>query len=590
MADTTIIREFLVALGFKVDEKGLKNFKSGVEDATKGVVRLVAAIQGAALAVGAGVSAFASKLEALYFVGQRTGATTTSLKALEYAARNLGVSSQAAFGTVENLARFLRNNPAGEGYLQAIGVQTRKTNGDLRDTVDILADVGAELSKKDTWLASQYGGVLGIDENLLLAMRNGDFAKFMQQYREMSRGSGLDKAANDAHAFMIALRDLWTTFENFAIRVEGVLLKKIGPQLERFQKWFAEHEPEIADRIGDIAVALLAAAAAMGPPLSWLVDKFIELDRATDGWSTKIGLALGLFTAFGGASLIGGIWKMVAALRAMSLATAAVGTAATAAGAATAGANVAGAAGAGAAAGVGAGTGAGAAAGWLSRLLPWLSRAAGAAGLLLYSGGLNNGEEAELARRRAGSGKVGGPATASAEDPPRNAVDAVSFFQRMGWTKEQAAGIVANLRAESNLNHRAVGDNGQAIGVAQWHPDRQSNFKAWAGKDIRESSLMEQLQFVNYELTQGAERRAGALLRAARNAQQAGEIVSRYYERPALADAEASRRGAGAVQIAQDIKIDVHGVSDPVAAANEVSRQQQSVNSDMTRNMQGVIS
>jgi len=588
MANSTVIREFLVALGFKVDEKGLKNFTTGVEKATKGVTQLVASIQGASLAVAAGVSAFASKLEALYFVGQRTGATTTSLKALEYAARNLGISSQDAFGAVENLARFLRNNPAGEGYLASLGVQTRNASGELRDTVDILSDVGAELAKRPTWLASQYGNILGIPENLLLAMRNGDFAKFMQQYREMSRGSGLDKAANDAHAFMIALRDLWTTFENFAIRVEGVLLKKIGPQLERFQKWFAEHEPEIADRIGDIAVALLAAAAAMGPPLSWLVDKFIELDRATDGWSTKIGLALGLFTAFGGASLIGGIWKMVAALRAMSLATAAVGTAATAAGAATAGANVAGAAGAGAAAGVGAG--AGAAAGWLSRLLPWLSRAAGAAGLLFYSGGLNNGEEAELARRRAGSGKVGGPATASAEDPPRNAVDAVSFFQRMGWTKEQAAGIVANLHAESNLNPRAVGDNGQAIGVAQWHPDRQSNFKAWAGKDIRESSLMEQLQFVNYELTQGAERRAGALLRAAQNAQQAGEIVSRYYERPALADAEASRRGAGAVQIAQDIKIDVRGVDDPVAAANEVRRQQSDLNADMVRNLQGAIS
>ncbi|WP_457832807.1 hypothetical protein, partial [Staphylococcus aureus] len=65
MADTAIIKEFLVALGFKVDEKGLKNFKDGVDGATKGVVRLVSTIQGAALTIGAGVSALASKLEGL---------------------------------------------------------------------------------------------------------------------------------------------------------------------------------------------------------------------------------------------------------------------------------------------------------------------------------------------------------------------------------------------------------------------------------------------------------------------------------------------------------------------------------------------
>lgn len=568
MADSTVIREFLVALGFKVDEKGLKNFTTGVDQATKGVVRLVSTIQGAALSISAGVSAFASKLEQLYFISQRAGATATSLKALEYAARNLGVSSETAFGAVESLARFLRNNPAGEGYLASIGVQTRDANGQLRDMVDILADVGKELGQKPTWLASQYGQTLGIDENLLLAMRNGDFARFLRQYRSMAKTTGLDKATEDAHGFMIALRDLWTTFENFGVRLEGSLLHKVGPQLERFSKWFEEKSPAIADRAAAIASAILSAAAAMGPPLAWIVDKFIELDKATDGWSTQLLLLVGVFKVLGGFQIIAGIWKMVAAVRALGAANAA---------AAAAG----GAAGVGGAAG---GAAAGAAGGWLSRFLPWLGRAAGAAGLMLYSGGLNEGEQAELDRRRAAAGQ---PTTGGNRGA---AMDAVGFFERLGWTREQAAGIVANLRHESKLNPRAVGDSGLAYGVAQWHPDRQANFKAWAGKDIRDSSLMEQLQFVNYELTQGAERRAGQLLRAAQNAQQAGEIVSRYYERPARADLEATRRGASAVDLSQETTINVYGVSDPVAAGREAANQQGRVNGDMVRNMQGAIS
>ncbi|MCA8249264.1 mannosyl-glycoprotein endo-beta-N-acetylglucosamidase [Burkholderia multivorans] len=316
MADSVVIREFLVALGFRVDEKGLKNFREGVEGATKGVVRLISTISGAALTVGAGVSAFASKLERLYFVAQRTGAAETSLKSLEFAARNFGVSSEQAIGTVENLARMLRNVPGSEGLLQQMGVQTRDANGNLRDSVDLLTDLGSQLAKLPQYEANAYGGVFGIDENLLLAMRNGDFERFLKQYREMSQTTGLDKAADDAHQFMTQLRGIGTAFENLAIRVEGAMLQKIGPQLDRFQRWMDEHGDEIANRITDIANAVVRAAAAMAPAVAWLADKFVELDHGTDGWSTKV-LLLGVaLKALGVFRIAGGILKMAGALRA----------------------------------------------------------------------------------------------------------------------------------------------------------------------------------------------------------------------------------------------------------------------------------
>ncbi|KVZ79925.1 hypothetical protein [Burkholderia ubonensis] len=320
MADSVVIREFLVALGFKVDEKGLKKFKEGVEDTTKGVKQLITTISGAALTVSAGVAAFASKLERLYFVAQRTGAAETSLKSLEYAARNFGVSSEQAIGTVENLARMLRNVPGSEGLLQQMGVQTRDANGNLRDSVDLLTDLGSQLAKLPQYEANAYGGVFGIDENLLLAMRNGDFDKFVKQYREMSKSTGLNKASDDAHKFMVSLRGIGTTFENLGIRVEGAMLQKIGPQLDRFQRWMDEHGEQIANRIADIANAVLKAAEVMGPPLAWLADKFVELDRGTDGWSTKILLLAFALKALGVFRIAKGIWKAAAALRAMGAA------------------------------------------------------------------------------------------------------------------------------------------------------------------------------------------------------------------------------------------------------------------------------
>ena len=105
-----------------------------------------------------------------------------------------------------------------------------------------------------------------------------------------------------------------------------------------------------------------------------------------------------------------------------------------------------------------------------------------------------------------------------------------------GWSKEQAAGIVGNLKIESGnfsqdvISGKRRGDNGKAVGVAQWHPDRQARFKQLFGKDITESSFVNQLEFLNWELN-NTERKAGSMLMQARDAGQAAAIFDQFYER-----------------------------------------------------------
>ncbi len=127
--------------------------------------------------------------------------------------------------------------------------------------------------------------------------------------------------------------------------------------------------------------------------------------------------------------------------------------------------------------------------------------------------------------------------------------EAMDYFVGQGWTRAQAAGIVANLQAESAMKPDAVGDGGRAYGIAQWHPDRQANFERFAGHPIQGSTFEEQLKFVQHELTH-TESAAADRLRATTTAREAGAAVSRYYERPADREGEASRRGSLAEQIA----------------------------------------
>ena len=107
----------------------------------------------------------------------------------------------------------------------------------------------------------------------------------------------------------------------------------------------------------------------------------------------------------------------------------------------------------------------------------------------------------------------------------------IEYFVSKGWTADQAAGIAANIQAESNFKTNASGDGGLAYGLAQWHPDRQANFQTWAGKDIRDSSLEEQLGFIQYELTSGKETAAGDALKQATSPEMAAAIFDKKYER-----------------------------------------------------------
>jgi hypothetical protein len=106
------------------------------------------------------------------------------------------------------------------------------------------------------------------------------------------------------------------------------------------------------------------------------------------------------------------------------------------------------------------------------------------------------------------------------------------FFTSGGWSPEQAAGLIANIDAESAFDYRAVGDGGSAIGLCQWHPDRQAPFRAQFGVGMDQASFDQQLAYVTFEL-QHAEIAAGRALQAAGDPGEAGELVCTLYERPA---------------------------------------------------------
>lgn len=151
-----------------------------------------------------------------------------------------------------------------------------------------------------------------------------------------------------------------------------------------------------------------------------------------------------------------------------------------------------------------------------------------------------------------GTRKTYGERSQETAPPPQTGnkqADAMAYFQAQGWTREQAAGIVANMKQESAFNPAAVGDSGKAYGIMQWHPDRQAEFEKKFGKSIKGSTFEDQLAFIQYELTLGKERAAGERIRQAQTGQQAAAVGSKYYLRPGDVEGEQTKRASIATSI-----------------------------------------
>lgn len=295
---TDVIREFLVSLGWKIDEKGQKNFTDAVATTTLKVAALGTAIAATATAVVAGVAKIADQMEALYFASQRTNASVANIQALGFAASQMGSSAAAAQASLENLARFMRNSPGAEGLLRGIGVQTRDMNGGLRDTTAILGDLGKQFANMPYYRANAYAQALGIDERTLMAMRQG-LGNFNDEYRDMLRAAGLDsqEAAKQSHLFMNEVRTLGSAFVILGQKIASSLAGSLSGDLRRFREGVVANFGHITEIVGSVVKGILFLADVIST-LSFramqVIGGLVDWFESWDDGAKKAAAALGM--------------------------------------------------------------------------------------------------------------------------------------------------------------------------------------------------------------------------------------------------------------------------------------------------------
>jgi hypothetical protein len=260
VADSTI-REFLVGLGFSVDQAGQRNFVGALEGATLRAKLLGDAIEDMARTVVDKVAQVATQFEQLFYQSQRIGASASSIRAYEYAISQLGGTVEGANSSLEDFGSFLRNTPhAAEAIARALGIPLK----DASDHAKFLLEAQQKLGQMPVATANLYRDAyhLGDPATLFAGERAAAPGLYGEQLGRDAASGITGQAMEQATKFEQAWRGVWARIGTMAEGGESKLLTALTNPMQKFSDWLDKNSPQINDAIGKIADSIGAMTNA----------------------------------------------------------------------------------------------------------------------------------------------------------------------------------------------------------------------------------------------------------------------------------------------------------------------------------------
>ena len=291
MAGQDVLREFLVAIGWKNDDVGMRKAFDAISKAEKSLVALAAAAEVASLAVVAALGKMAESFEKAYYASSRTGVAVRELNAFKYAASQTGSSAEEAAAAVEGLAEKIKGNRGFRTLVQGI------TGDKTGDYAKQIVELGQAFKGMTSERAVATANMLGLSSTLRQSLMNPEFLQFEKEYEDKASAMGVDleKAAADGKSLTQAFRGVRTTLDLIIDAAATPLFQKLDGPIRALNDFLTLHGKEIASIIGDIASALLRITTIVLENLP-NIDKFA---KSLGGWETVFaGLAAVISVAF----------------------------------------------------------------------------------------------------------------------------------------------------------------------------------------------------------------------------------------------------------------------------------------------------
>jgi len=458
MAKETI-REFVAGMGFELNEADQRRFYEAIEGATLRARLLGDALELMAKAAVGKVGEVATQFEALYNQAQRLGTTGPSIRAFDYAVRQVHGSVEGANAALESFGEFLKNLPpqAAENLAKQLKIPIE----DTKDRAKFLLDIYERLSHMPAYLANQFRETYHLggwsDFQQILSDPQGAIKAFEEEKKRQNAAGITDEAMRKQSDLMKQWLEFSQKMDDYYTQGELNLSAHTSKMLEELNKYIDEHQKKITEFVNwltnlgfvsdvgktqfhfdeaKFAEHFETALKAAESSTSLELKKFEDALRPVVEWFERFGRTLsGFFTTpyldqNGQPEVLpdssGGSW-------------------------------------------------------WSRRMPRWLGGGGAPPGI----------------RARA----VGGEAQGNEKALAQSGYD---YLRGQGLSRDAALAVLGNARGENPLGSLRVGDNGTAFGQFQWHPDRVADILRNTGIDVRTAGFADQLKAFRWEAEHGA--------------------------------------------------------------------------------------
>jgi hypothetical protein len=242
-----VLHEFLVKLGFKVDNLAQSKMEGSIMMLTKRAAGLVSGLLAVTAAAEVMVKSFSTQMEKLFYASQQTGDSAGHLQAFARAAKQIGIDGDEALEFVKNFDLALKANPGLQQLLSGMGVK----GGD--DTEKLFSFIKKLKGMPDS-MAFQFASQFGVNPSSYLRMKNNlpEMEKYYEQEkkRQAENGTDVGEQARKMREFdqqLAKVSDSFTTLgQQLAVFILPVLTK-INELLDSAIKASSRTPKQIAD-------------------------------------------------------------------------------------------------------------------------------------------------------------------------------------------------------------------------------------------------------------------------------------------------------------------------------------------------------
>lgn len=269
-----ILDEFLIALGYDVDEKSEKKATESVNKVTQAcetLVHYITVIAGAAVVnkLWDTISGTADKFDQLYDAANRigNGTTVSDLSAFAYAVQLSGSSAEAAVAGYEQLSRTIGQASMGMGravkVFQQLGISLKDNSGRLKTTSEVWEELSTKLQGLDKSVQTGIITRLGLSADLVEALTS-DLSELQLQYKKTYEQAGvnINEVAEKSAAYNDSLDMLRMTIEAVRDAIGARFLERGRITFDTMRRIIFVNIPKIVDIISGLIKAIMGIATA----------------------------------------------------------------------------------------------------------------------------------------------------------------------------------------------------------------------------------------------------------------------------------------------------------------------------------------